>query len=330
MPVTMRDVAERAGVSIRTVSRVVNDSGVTADDTRDRVLAVIDDLGYRPSKLARGLVMQRTEVIGLLIPDMLNHYYFEMARAIINRAEARGYTVLVSNVEEDPKREMRALQVFADYAVDGVILPLSYGNQPSVIRFAEEFGPVVAINPVGLEHPAISHVFMARREGANAAVDHLVQRGCRSIGMILSEVVPETCPRLEGYREALARHALPLEDDWVVRTAPFMDPACDAALRLLRAHGEIDAIFAYNDVLAIGTLRACKTLGCEVPARCAVVGFDDLLISSYVSPALTTVRIDKELMGRLAVDRLLDMIAKPEADYPPIHVESQLVVRESA
>jgi len=330
VPVTMRQVAERAGVSIRTVSRVINDSRSIAPDTRARVQAVIDELGYRPSRLARGLVTHRTQVIGLLIPDMLNPYFAEIGRAVVNAAESRGYSVLVSNSDESPDREMAALDVFADYAVDGAILFFSRGGVRSVLKFATGHGPLVAVDTDNVRSPTVGPLTTNLRQGAEMAVEHLISRGCRAVAFLTPDLPRETYARLDGYRAVMARHGLVADPSLIVRAGPGIESAYEAILGFLPNHPEIDGVFAFNDLLAIGALRACRELGRTVPDSVAVVGYDDNLMASYVCPSLTTVRIDKERVGALAVERLIAMLDNPGTIYPHIVVEPELVIRESA
>lgn len=327
----MRDVAERAGVSIRTVSRVVNESGELADDTRRRVLAAIEELGYRPSRLARALVTQQSYTIGLLMPDINNPFFSEVARGVVDAAEQRGYSVFLANTDTDGGKELRALQKLADHAVDGAILFPTPGNEPALEEFATNYGPIVAINDYTLaeDHPCVTCILTSLDKGAKIAVDHLVSRGHRAIAMLSDVHEPNLLPRARGYREALRAHGLPVRDDWILRGPPVIETGYQAARRLFRAHPEVTGLFCYNDLLAIGALRACREAGRSIPDSCGIVGFDDIRLASLVSPTLTTIHIDKYQLGQEAVGRLLETLTCPDAPTQTICLDVSLIVRES-
>ncbi|MGC9521942.1 MAG: LacI family DNA-binding transcriptional regulator [Anaerolineae bacterium] len=332
MPVTMQDVAERAGVSIRTVSRVVNKSEELSEETRQRVQAAIKQLGYRPSRLARALVTQHSDTIGLLIPDITNPFFSEVARGVVDAAESEGYSVFLANTDSNADKEFRALQKLADHAVDGAILFPTPGREATLCAFAAEYGPIVAINDYGLEeqHPSITCILTSLEEGARMAVDRLVSGGHRAIAMLSDVYEPDLLPRVRGYRDALRAHRLPVRDDWICRGPPVIETGCRSTLRLLQAFPEITGIFAYNDLLAIGAMRACKELSRPIPEACGIVGFDDIHLASLITPPLTTIHIDKYQLGREAFDRLLDMLERPGAPHPTVKMKVSLMERESA
>lgn len=332
MPVTMHDVAERAGVSVRTVSRVVNKSEELSDLTRQRVLLAIKELGYRPSKLARALVTQRTETIGLLIPDITNPFFSEVAQGVGVAAEEQGYSLLLANTDLDADKEVKALWNLADHAVDGAILFGSPGSERALQEFASEYAPVVAINNYRLAsaHPCIGCIRTSLVEGAELAVNHLANRGHRAIAMLSDVYEPSLLARVRGYREALEARGLPVRDDWIARGRPVIDHGYRATLRLLKAYPEITGIFAYNDLLAVGAIQACKELRRRIPDTCAIVGFDNIRLAALISPSLTTIHIDKYRLGREAFDRLLEMLDCPETTPVTVQMPVSLVVRESA
>lgn len=330
MPVTMRDVALQAGVSIKTVSRVVNRQAEISDATRQRVLTVIDTLGYRPNALARALVTQRTQIIGFVAANFDNPYFTEIAHGVTAAGREHGYHTFLATSEEDPGEELRILESLAAYGVDGLIVyptPLSEGQ---LLAFAERFTPLIAMHhPIA--HPHVGHVRVDFLTGARLAVDHLLDRGHTAIGMLASTVSPPARRwREQGYAESLAARGRAVEPGWVEHDVPTIDGGEKAARRLLTAHPELTAVFAYNDLAAIGALRACRALGRRVPDDCAVVGFDDTTLATIVTPELTTVRVDKRELGWQAFMRLFDMMNRPDAVYPPLILPPELIVRASA
>jgi LacI family transcriptional regulator len=327
----MRDVALRAGVSVRTVSRVVNNQGEISEETRQRVLATIEELEYRPSKLARALVTRRTESIGLVLADITNPFFPEVARGVMDIAQARGYNVFLCNSDSDMEEEASILHSLADHGVDGFVLHPALGGGDDLKAFAEHYAPLVTVNPL-FDYPGVSRVMLDTRSGARLAVEHLIEKGHTAIGMLagLAPPPPNLLRRFEGFREALEAHGLSVTSEWVLPGPPVMGRGLESTRQLLTQYPRITAIFAYNDLLAVGAIQACRELGRRVPDDCAIVGFDDIPLSAMLAPPLTTVRVNKYELGRQAVSRLFDMLDNPGASFPPVCFGTELVVRESA
>jgi LacI family transcriptional regulator len=330
VPATLRDVAQEAGVSIKTVSRVANNQGEISEATRQRVLVAIDKLGYRPSKLARALVTQRTDTIGLVLGDITNPFFPEVARGVLDTAESLGYDAFVCNSDGDHKREIRTLNSLSDHAVDGIIIFSTFELEPLLNQFAVPGRPMVLVNRLS-DCPRVSSVMMQAQHGAETAVGHLIAMGHRQIAMLAGPAFSmNRLQRVRGYRAALAEHGLPVVEEWILPGAPVQARGRESARELLQRYPEITAIFAYNDLLALGALQACKELGRRVPDDCAIVGFDDIPLADSISPALTTVRVDKYELGRQAMKRLLQMLAEPGVELGPVWMDVELVVRQSA
>ena len=257
MPVTMRDVAEAAGVSIKTVSRVVNKQGELADDTRQRVLDAIDQLGYRPSKVARALVTQRTDTISLLVGDIANPYFSEVARGVMDAAQVEDYEVFICNT--DNGSEKRALFSLIDHNVDGAIIYPTYENLDWLNKFSKPGQPVVLVNSILEPHPGQGVVRTRIRKGADLATTYFIEQGHRLIGMIAGEVAPlELIKRVVGYRQALERHGIAFREDMVMIGAPQVNHGYEAAKLLIERFPQMTAIFCYNDLLAMGALKRFK------------------------------------------------------------------------
>jgi LacI family transcriptional regulator len=331
VPPTMRDVAQKAQVSIKTVSRVVNDQGEVSDETRQRVLAAIKQLGYRPSKVARALVTQRTDTLGLILGDITNPFFSEFSHSVLNVAQAKGYDVFLCNSAARVHQEIRALHSLADHNVDGIIIFPSWRNEEHLQDFAARDRPVVVMMRPFQPHVGIGQVLADTARGAQLAVNCLVGKGHTRIAMLAGyRALPNVFSRVRGFRDALEAHGIPVRDEWIVAGIPIVEHGHRLTRRLLTKYPEITAIFAYNDLLAVGALQACKELGRRVPDDCAVVGFDDIQLASLVSPALTTVRLDKVELGRRAVEQLLQMLDSPRTVFPPVYVDLDLAARESA
>jgi LacI family transcriptional regulator len=167
--------------------------------------------------------------------------------------------------------------------------------------------------------------------GAKLATDYLVNKGHTAIGMLAGYgASPDVFQRVRGFRETLTAHGLPVVDERIITCVPVVEPGCRATRRLLAQQPQVTAIFAYNDLLAVGAIQACREVGRRVPDDCAIVGFDDIQLASLVTPALTTVHLDKYALGRQAVTRLVEMLEEPENTFPPTVLDVKLVIRESA
>jgi LacI family transcriptional regulator len=326
---TIKDVAALAGVSYQTVSRVINKKGEISPDTRKRVLEAAASLDYRPSRVARGLVTRRTHTVGLIISDITNPFFPEVARGVQDLARSRDYHVFLCNTDDDPVEDLQALRSLATHAVDGIILFGYYLDAAALSGFADSYRPVVLINR-HFQHPHVSQVIADNYSGARLAVDHLVEQGHTAIGMLVGvESAIGPVRRVNGFRAALAAHGLRTEAAWIVSSPATLTGGYDRARQLLTEHPEITALFAYNDLMALGALRACQDIGLKVPGDCAIIGFDDIKLASMVTPSLTSVHIDKYELGQQSMVRLLDMIDHPDETYPPVSVDAALVIRES-
>jgi LacI family transcriptional regulator len=325
----MREVAEAAGVSIKTVSRVVNQQGEITEETRQRVLAAIHELGYRPSKVARALVTQKTDTIGLLIGDIANPYFSEVARGVMDAAQDSAYDVFLCNTDE--KTEKRALFSLIDHQVDGAIIYPTYENIDWLNDFSSPDQPLVFVNTTLEPHPGQGVVRSTIEAGAWQATTYLIEQGHREIGMIAGEVAPmELISRVQGYRRALEENDIAFREDMVILGFPQYEHGYKAARVLFERFPRMTAIFCYNDLLAMGAVKRCQEMGLRVPGDCAVVGFDNILFCELIHPPLTTIHVDKYAIGRKATKLLLAMLEDPQKVFPPITLETELVVRESA
>ena len=327
--VTIRDVAALAGVSHQTVSRVFNDRERVTPKTRERVQAAIEELDYRPSRLAQSMVTQKTSTIGLVVADITNPFFFEVARGVQDTALAQGYNVFVCNTDDNPQGEQDILALLASQEVDGVILSTASSSDEELLAFAENYKPLVIINR-DIEHPKASLVNVDICKGAKLAIEHLIERGHTHIAMLSHEGhLPDTVRRVIGYRETLKAHGITPDDEWLVLTRPNLDGGYQASQALLKKHPEITAIFTYNDLMAIGALRGCHDMGLRVPQDCAIMGFDDIKFSSMTKPSLSSISYDKYLVGQEAMQRLFDMFEKPDETFTQISLDVNLVIRES-
>ncbi|WP_345629811.1 LacI family DNA-binding transcriptional regulator [Rugosimonospora acidiphila] len=314
MAVRRADVARLAGTSPAVVSYVLNGGprGV-APETRARVLAAIEQLGYRPNGIARSLRMNRTMTLGLVVPDTSNPFFAQLSRAIEEAAFAQDYTLLIGNAAEDDERQTTYVRTFLARQVDGLFLVPAHGPTSCVPELRRSGVPWVTLDRQipGGGAPA---VLADNRNGARAAAEHLLGHGRRSIACISGpeDVVPAN-ERVGGWRDALAEAGV-RPSEMSVWHGAFGRRAGYLGGRELLADGRFDAVFVASDEQALGVLRALQELGIRCPEDVAIASFDGIAATAYSTPALTTMAQPFGQLGQTAVARLLDQMDDPEAD----------------
>jgi len=327
--ITIADVASRAGVSTATVSRVLAGLGGARPDTRQRVLKSARELGYRPSGVARSLKLRTTRTLGLIITDIGNPFFPELVRAVEEAARERDYAVLLCNSGEDPEREGAYLELLAERRVDGVVIASSGIGRRHRAWLAKAPLPVVLVNCASPDVP-LPTILSDNRAGAALAIGHLIALGHRRIAHITAPARNEAATeRLEGARDALRAAGLDPAGLLVAEGDGHVGGGAAAAERLLDAEHGLTAIFAYNDLTAIGAIRAVGACGLRVPDDVSVVGFDDVDLAAFADPPLTTVAQATASMGRWAVAQLLDRVRGGPATIETVTLPVHLEVRAS-
>lgn len=332
MTVNLRSVAERAGVSVRTVSNVVNDFPHVAADTRAAVQKVLDELGYRPNLAARQLRRGRTGAIALVVPEVDSPYFAELAAVIVRLAEFRGWTVLIDQTAGDAERERRLATGPTTHMVDGMIFS-PWSLSPQELAGRANGVPMVLIGERGADGP-IDHVAIDNVGAAAAATEHLIATGRQRIAAIglQPHLANNTSHlRLAGYREALRRGGRAVVPEWeiAVRSLHRADGS-HAMAQLLNLDPAPDAVFCFTDELALGALRTLADHGRKVPEDVALVGFDDIQDGRFSIPRLTTIAPDKEQIARNCLELLADRLARSEGPAISRPAPYTLQVRESS
>jgi LacI family transcriptional regulator, galactose operon repressor len=322
---TIADVANRAGVSTATVSRVLAGLGGARADTRQRVLRSARELGYRPSGVARSLKLRTTRTLGLIITDIGNPFFPELVSAVEDAARERDYGVLLCNSGEDAEREAAYLELLAERRVDGVVIASSGVGRRHRAWLAKAPLPVVLVNCASPDVP-LPTILSDNRAGAALAIAHLVALGHDRIGHITAPSRNEAAAeRLEGARAALRAAGRDPTALVVAEGDGHVSGGATAGEQLLEADRGLTAIFAYNDLTAIGAIRAVRSHGLRVPDDVSVVGFDDIDLAAFADPPLTTVAQATASMGRWAVAELLNRLrggsAATETVTLPVHLE---------
>ncbi|MEJ3744410.1 LacI family DNA-binding transcriptional regulator [Actinomycetes bacterium KLBMP 9797] len=298
--VTLRDVARAAGVSHQTVSRAINDKGEIDPETRRRILDAARELHYRPSRHARALVRSDLVTVGLIVPDVVNPYFPEFVAGVIAAADTRGWQVVVGSLENDRDRELPLVRSLGRQ-VDAVVGYLSRDDD-ALTSYAEGV-PLVVVDR-GPEPSVHGSVRVDLEAGVRDALHHLIDRGHRRIGMIDCPSVCDPAARRRTFLAVAAERGLPVDGGWITVGEQSLDGGAEAFARLRAAHPDLTAVYAFNDLVAIGALRQARRDGVRVPADCAVIGFDGLSVGELLDPPLSTVHIDKRRLGELAVEQV--------------------------
>ncbi len=332
MAATLHDVARRAGVSFKTVSNVINDYPHVRDATRKKVIDAIRELDYRPNIAARQLRSGRSGVIGVAVPELGLPYFAELTAEVIEAAERRDLIVVIEQTNRSRQREIEVLTSTRRQMTDGLIFsPLELGTEDAELLQTDS--PVVLLGE-RIFTDAVDHVTMQNVEAARAATEYLIGLGrtrIAAVGLHPGEVIGSAGLRFRGYTEALAAAGIALDPSLLVPAGGWhRRQGAEGATALLRSGADFDAVFAFNDTLALGAVHALQQAGRRVPEDVAVVGFDDLDDSQYGLPTLTTVDAGRREIAELAVDALVNRIENPSSPIRHIEVGFSIVERESA
>ncbi|HET7269941.1 MAG TPA: LacI family DNA-binding transcriptional regulator [Rubrobacter sp.] len=327
--ITIADVAREAGVSRQTVSRVLNDKGEIRPSTRESVVRVIERLGYSPSGIARSLATNKTLTVGLVVPDITNPFFPEIARGVEDVARGHGYEMFLCNSVEDPGREEKVLRALEDKRVDGIIICSSRLPDERLFPRLRQQRAAVLVNR--LAPPDLAGTVRVKdSEGTVQAVNHLLGAGRNVIGFLCGPTTSHSArERARGFKTALSAAHDGLDETLMHPCMPNPEGGYEAARALLSERSGIDGLVCYNDLVAVGALRACAELGLEVPGDIAVVGCDDIMVASLLSPSLTTLRVSKYEIGASAARMLLGRISGRRGENEVL-LEPELIVRESA
>lgn len=302
-PATIRDVAKLVGVSHQTVSRVINDSPNVDPVTRRQVLDAANSLNYRPSRHARALAKPDVKTLGLLVPDLTNPFFPEVIEGVLEAAAERGWQVTIRATGKFDERQVLAATVLSADAVVG------YFNHADVPVSGQEWDvPVVALDNE-LDGPLAWGVQIDVDHAVRQGVEHLLERGHTEIGMLDCSTSCDRHRRRETFVQALTEHGAPPPEQRIRMSDQSFEGAAAATHVLVDENPEVTAIFAFNDIVAIGAIRALQARGKRVPQDCAVLGFDGLAIGRLVTPTLTSLRIDTRRFGALAVKQVELMMA---------------------
>nr|WP_205192459.1 LacI family DNA-binding transcriptional regulator [Burkholderia sp. Ax-1724] len=328
--ISIAGVAQQAGVSVATVSRVLNGHENVRAATRDKVLAAIDASGYRVNELARNLRTAESRLLLTMVPDFGNPFYAEIVRGIDSVARQHGYFMLLCDTGADPGRERSYFDMLRRRRADGAIcldpdtIQQALGEASQALPWVAccEFDPAVGVPYAGIDN----------YRAAGDAVRHLLARGHRRIGLINSDVgYLYARQRQQGYLDALAEAGIAPDPRWRMNLNSLdYEAGASAAVTLMQQPAAPSAIFAVSDTLAIGVIHGLRSVGKRVPDDVAVVGFDDISLAAQIDPPLTTIAQPMRELGETAARLLLQRLANPQASVPGVLLPHRLVIRGSA
>jgi LacI family transcriptional regulator len=332
-PTTMKRIAEDLGVSVTTVSKVLNNRADIGEATRARVLARVAELGYQPNAVARSLSLRRTHTLGVVIPDLMHSFFVEVIGGLEAVVHSHGYGLLLCNSGEDPRKERSSLQLLAQRQVDGIVLASASASANSDLLHRLTARGVCLVMIDRDDHPDIAcdRVITDDEEVGYLATSHLLAVGRRAVAHVAGPPIVHAGRRTAGYRRALAEAGVRVREDWIARGGFKEADGYRAMTRLLSARKRPNGVFAVNDPAAIGAIKAVWDAGLRVPEDVAVAGAGDIAHGDMLRVPLTTVTWPRNELGRRAAELLLERLdSKTGCPHKRVVVPPRLVVRDSS
>lgn len=329
MSVTIYDVAREAGVSMATVSRVINGSANVKPSTRKKVLRVIEELGYRPNAVARGLASKKTTTIGVILPDISSAFFAELARGIEDIANMYHYNIILSSSDQNVDKELKLINNLLEKQVDGLLFLGGNVTEEHRRTFTSSTIPIVLVATADPKHELPS-VRIDLKRASYDAVSYLLKKGHKRIAF-LSETFQNAMgrARYEGYVEALKEHHVPIDDHLIMEIYPTYEMALKGTRTLLSLSERPTAIFAANDEMAVGAIHAIQDQGLKVPQDIEVVGFDNTRIAEMVRPRLTSVVQPMYDIGAVSMRLLTKLINQEEVQNLEVVLPHRIEFRQS-
>jgi LacI family transcriptional regulator len=326
------EIAKQAGVSHMTVSRVFNNPDLVGKKTRERIMSIVNELGYRPSQVARSMRTKRTNYLGLVLPDIINPFFPEIVRGVDDYARKNRYNVILVNTDNDYEVQTSSVEMFINRGADGIILGGIAGGKKDtefLNKIIDRSIPVVLIDRF-IPGVNASHVVTDNFKAAYDATEHLIKLGHKKIGVISSpQKIKIYQDRLKGYKKALEDNNIEFKQNYVFEGEENIESGYKASSELLKKIYGFTAIFAMCDFMAFGVYKYCKKNNIKIPDDLSVISIDDINTSALLTPPLTTMAQQKYEMGYNAAKILIDSINKDEMPDRQLILESKLVERES-
>ncbi|MBS4189738.1 LacI family DNA-binding transcriptional regulator [Bacillus sp. FJAT-49705] len=325
--VTIREVAKEAGVSVATVSRFLNNNSYISEDKEKKIQEVMDRLDYKPNEIARGLAKQKSNTIALIIPDLTNPFFPDLVTAIEQVAKLNGYSLILVNSHEDDLQDAQLWKSFRSRYIDGFILASFQVNEEVLKGLEGSKIPFVRVDRA-VNFDSSNSIGVDNYHGAKMAVEHLIEIGCKKIAHISGpKSFSPSIDRVRGYLDTIRRldkhELILLEGDF------SLESGMQLTAKLMKEHQHVDGIFLANDLMALGSLKALKTLNINVPKDVAVIGFDGIKLTEIVEPEITTIEQPIYNIGAAATDKLIRLIENDFEDIPNFDLNVRLIKRES-
>lgn len=325
---TIKKIAELAGVSTATVSKILNGKDqYISEATRQRVLDIVEKEGYIPNGIAKSLRMKNTKTIGIIMPDVMNLFFSELARGAEDAAERKGYSVILCNSDNRESKEEKYIQILQEKMVDGIILTTSESSKCKSLERCNI--PVVLVDRDIDVKSQVGRITVNNEEGAFTATNYLIEKGCKNIGFISSNKRNKpSAERLNGYKKALKKNGIKFNKEITYFNSFKTETGYLGALSILEKC-KIDGIFCGNDMIAIGAIKALKEKEISVPEDIKIIGFDNISVCDFIDPPLTTIKQPIYEIGECAVDILLRIIEKGDMELTKV-LKTTLIKRGSA
>ena len=326
--VTMEDIAEKAGVSINTVSRALNDKPDINGGTKEEILKIAEELNYQPNRFAKGLRSSQTSTLGVIVADILNPFFSALLKGIEKAARKEGYSIIVQDTDEKYANEQSAIQTVLAEQVDGLLISPVQTNEQTIVDLQQSGLPFVLLGRY-FKDLDTNFIVTDDVQGATAAIDHLVELGHEQIAIVNGPShISSSQERLKGYRKAMAHHGLVTPENFIFHDTVTIEQGYENGKRLLSQSNLPTAVFCYSDFVALGVINAAKDMGLRIPKELAVVGYDDIFFSTYLEVPLTTVRIPKYELGKKSF-QILKGVLENKKHKTKLKLPVELIKRES-
>ncbi|MCM0649575.1 LacI family transcriptional regulator [Clostridium swellfunianum] len=323
---TIKDIAIYCGVSAMTVSRALNNSSEISQSTKERVLKACQDLGYRPNSAAKSLITRKTNMIGLVVPDITNQYYANVSRGVSSYLETHGYGLILCNSDRKKSNETRYLGFLSEGRVDGIIILPVKPHKEDYESISKELPLVMADNYV--EGLKASFVGNDNYYGGTKIIKHMIKQGYKKIGVILGDKKSSASnERFRAYEDVLKSHNIDLDEDIIVNSNPTFEDGFSLAERLVNKG--VDSIFAINDTVAMGVIKYCYLNDIKIPEQLGVAGYDNIEQSAMMPVPLTTVDQNSSILGMTAAETLMEQINDSTKQSKEIILKPKLIIRKS-
>lgn len=330
--ITIKDIAQKAGVSINTVSRAMNNKPDIKKETKEKIEQIASELGYVKNFNASFLRAKKSKIIGVVTPDSTNPFFSEIFKSIETQARRNGYQVIIMNSEGIVENEIQAVSTLVERRVDGILMFPIQQKTDCINNIVKEKIPVVIVG-IKMEHWNVNEIYNNEIKGGFLATEHLIKTKCKNIYMITEQTFNTTSKfRIEGFKKALKEYNIEIENNIIfsnhIKEGHHVEEGYKNTLKLINKN-KVDGIFCYNDLMAFGVIKALKENGYKIPEDISVIGYDDINFSSLIDPALTTIHVHKQEMGIEAFNILKNKLNNKYKELVEKVLDVKLIIRNS-